>query len=149
MSRARHHIDGKHKAHGGKAHHGRHHRAMGGSLDKDERAKKGLKPAQSAPSEVYAGKGSHVEHEAEEHTIGAIHGAGSKKRMDRKRGGRVKHHADGGKTGADTHPYSSAHKHGGHVSAGHHPGQAKHKGMTGHHGHHAHGGAAHHAGRGR
>lgn len=136
MSRARHHTDGKHKARGGKVHHGAHHRAGGGSLNKDEHAKKGLKSKNESPSEAYDAKGSHVEHEAEEHTIGTIHGGHSKKRMDRKRGGRVHHHASGGKTGADTHPYSSAHKHGGGVHSGHHPGHPSKHSAHGHEGHH-------------
>ena len=76
--------------------------ADGGVIDKDK-----------SPTEVYAGKGSHVEHEAEEKKDGG--------RLKRKLGGRVEgkkpHHllhrpgrARGGGVGADMRPLSSAHR---------------------------------------
>jgi hypothetical protein len=72
-----------------------------------------------APKEVYAGAGSHVVHEAEEHKHGG--------RAKRKHGGHVErighihgehaaHHAghkprkSGGRTGSNMNPLSSAHK---------------------------------------
>ncbi len=69
----------------------------------------------------------------EKHSIGVIDGEKGKPRLDRKRGGKV-HRAHGGEAmkGSDTHPYSSAHKHGGKVHEGHHEGG--HDGM--HHGLH-------------
>lgn len=121
----------KHKL-GGKAHHGKR-RAEGGEAEVGN---------------------PHVFAEAKGHTIGTIHGEGGKKRMDRKRGGRVhsdaaedkkmireevkssalKGHASGGKTGSDTHPYTSAHAHGGKARAAGH-----HEGLHGaHHGHKEH-----------
>jgi hypothetical protein len=61
----------------------------------------------------------HVFAEAKEPTLGTINGKGSKPRMDRKCGGK----ASGGKTGSDTHPYTSAHANGGKAKAdGHHEG---------------------------
>ena len=57
----------------------------------------------------------HVFKIAKEGTVGTIHGEKGKERLDRKRGGKVHHRADGGKAGSDTHPYTSAHKHGGEV----------------------------------
>lgn len=54
---------------------------------------------------------------AEKHTVGKIEGGHSKKHLGRKHGGKC--HASGGKAGADTHPYSSAHKHGGKVHEKH------------------------------
>lgn len=83
-------------------HHSRKKHADGGVIDKD-----------TSPTEVYAGKGSHVEHEAEEKKHGG--------RIKRKHGGRVEgkkpHHllhrpgrARGGGVGADMRPLSSAHR---------------------------------------
>jgi hypothetical protein len=64
----------------------KHHRAKGGRT-------------------VYAGAGSNVAHEAEEHkhggSVGHLHGHKGKHRHKRKHGGRV---------GSDTHPFSSAHR---------------------------------------
>lgn len=80
----------------------RHKKEAGGVVDKDE-----------APGEVYAGKGSNVEKEAEE----KAHGGKVHKRM--KSGGHVEGHVGkrrldrpgrkrGGGVGSDMHPLSSA-----------------------------------------
>lgn len=108
MSRARHHRKGGHVS----SHHLKHH-ASGGAAETGN---------------------PHVFHLAHEGTSGTIHGDKAEDRMDRKRGGRAKHHATGGKSGSDMHPYTSAHAHGGH--AGHHTASSKH------HPHHAGGGHA-------
>ena len=63
----------------------------------------------------------------EKHSIGHIDGAPARKRLDRKRGGACRAHG-GEMKGSDTHPYSSAHKHGGKV---HH--EEHHGGEHGHH----------------
>ena len=59
-------------------------------------------------TEVYAGKGSHVAHEAEEKK----HGGGAKHHGMKAHGGRAKHRLDkrarGGRTGSDQSPFSSA-----------------------------------------
>jgi hypothetical protein len=43
--------------------------------------------------------------------LGTIHGDPASSRLDRKRGGKAKHRAHGGKVGSDEHPYTSAGKH--------------------------------------
>ena len=81
----------------------------------------------------------------EKHAVGHIGGEKAKPRLDRKRGGKVEHRAQGGEAkGADTHPYSSAHKRGGkvHEEGGH---KELHHGLHGaekehHKEHRAHGG---------
>jgi hypothetical protein len=108
----------KHKLGGKARHHGKHHAAGG---------------------EAEVGN-PHVFEEAKERSIGTIHGDGAKARMDRKRGGKA-HKAHGGKTGSDTHPYTSAHAHGGKAKAdGHHEGlhgaHRRHKEHKEHEGHH-------------
>ena len=100
-----------------KARHNRKHREEGGVVDKDE-----------SPKDVYAGKGSHVEKEADERKRGG--------RAKRKHGGMVHHEAgkhmghakhvgkveghmpkahagrkprkSGGRAGSDRNPFSSA-----------------------------------------
>jgi hypothetical protein len=103
--------------HTAKKHHGKHH-ADGGQ-------------AEVGNPKVFA--------EAKKHTEGKIDGGHAKKHLGRKHGGKC---ANGGKSGADTHPYSSAHKHGGKVE--HHKGHhSHHHGLHGaekhHHGHHKEG----------
>lgn len=85
----------------------RHKHEAGGVVDKDE-----------SPKEVYAGKGSHVEEEADERKDG---GKVGHKRMKHKDGGCIEGHAGkrrldrpgrkrGGGVGSDMHPLSSASK---------------------------------------
>ena len=107
---------------GHKAHHHRGHKKDGGPMV-------GVKEWEQdkAPKEVYAGKGSHVEHEAEEKKHGGRtkrkhgghvmhHHSGHVKHVGAIHGEGAKHHAGrkarkmGGKVGADSHPLSSAHK---------------------------------------
>lgn len=98
-----HHAHGgkAHHAHGGKAH--RKHKADGGpmhgEMDKDE-----------APSEVYAGAGSHVASEAKEKKrggramkhVGHVSGHKAKARADRPA------RKSGGRIGCEASPFSSA-----------------------------------------
>ena len=86
------------------------------------RHKKGVNQEEHrAEGGVVATGNPHVVKLAHEGTIGTIHGSEGKPRMDRKRGGKVHHRAEGGKVGAESHPYSSAHAHGGKVThAKHH-----------------------------
>lgn len=105
MSRARHHTHKKEHEH--------KHREMGGATE--------------------TGGNPHVFALAKEHkSIGTIGGEKSKARMDRKRGGKVKHHASGGSA---ANPYSE----------GKQPSEdRKHGGKAEHHMHHRkHGGAMH------
>lgn len=85
----------------------RHKHESGGVVDKDE-----------SPSEVYAGKGSNVEKEAEERADG---GKVGHKRMKHKEGGKIEGEAGkrrldrpgrkrGGGVGSDKSPLSSAAK---------------------------------------
>lgn len=55
---------------------------------------------------------------------GRVEGEPSKEHLGRRRGGKA-HRARGGKVGANEHPYSSAHAHGGKVEGhkGHHRGR--------------------------
>jgi hypothetical protein len=100
-----------------KGHKGLHHRKAGGPI-KDESVKHGLhhdkadgKHTKPGGSTGKAEGNKRVLAEAHEglkgggHIAGGSHGKG----LGRKRGGR----AHGGGVGADTHPFSSAHKHGG------------------------------------
>jgi|WetSurMetagenome_2_1015567.scaffolds.fasta_scaffold54994_2 hypothetical protein len=96
--------------HTAKKHHGKHH-ADGGE-------------AEVGNPKVFA--------EAKKHTEGKIEGGHAKKHLGRKHGGKC--HASGGKAGADTHPYSSARKHGG--KAEHHEGHSHHHGLHGAEKHH-------------
>jgi hypothetical protein len=116
MSRARHHTH--------KKEHEKHH-AAGGATE--------------------TGGNPHVFALAKEHhSIGHIDGAKAKPRLDRKRGGACRA-AGGGLKGSDTHPYSSAHKHGGKVHGEEHPlHHGLHDAHKGHHEHHKRHTMAHH-----
>lgn len=116
--------------------HKMHHRAKGGRV-------------------VYEGKGSNVEHEAEEHKhgggvhhkhVGKVHGHKGKHRQDKR--------ARGGGIGANTSPFSTAARHSdikrtthnaGHKEAANfeHGGKATHHMHPGHHGG-SHPGHGHH-----
>ena len=104
-----------HHAHGGDIHHSvkkhsmhsmkhRSHHAKGGKVEH------GVEDSDPSPSEVYAGKGSHVVRDAEKRKHGGrtkhLHAEGhhAKHRLDRparKHGGKVGH--------SEMHPFSSAH----------------------------------------
>lgn len=87
---------------------GRSGRASGGKI---ESAMKGDMDEGSAPSEVYAGKGSNVEKEAKERK----HGGKAEKKKVKMMGEKSKERKDrtprksGGKVGANLHPLSTAH----------------------------------------
>ena len=96
---------------GHKSHHHRKHKAEGGGMDSPSEGSKEWEEDKS-PSEVYAGKGSNVEKEADERKHGG--------RAKRKHGGKVHgkhamHHAgrhprkSGGRSGSNFSPLSSAH----------------------------------------
>ncbi len=98
----------------------------------------GVAPKHEGHREMYTGKGSHVEHEAEEKKKGGkveakAHGGPAKPRLDKKaRGGSVKAgkvHEGGDMTAS---PFSAAHiGHGSNAAEHPHPHHLKHKG---HHG---------------
>ena len=104
MSRLRHRSSGHKKTHEKTMHH-----AAGGEAEVGN------------PSVFKLAKG---------HSIGKIHGEGSKSHLGEAKGGKIdaKHRAKGG--GADQHPYSSAHAKGGkcHEKGGtvHHEGREHH-----------------------
>lgn len=120
---------------GHKAHHHAHkaHKSHGGHMDSP---KHGDKVHDKNPTEIYAGKGSHVVHEADERKHGGrtkkhhahhahhehhehahhMHPAKKhKKHVGHAEGEEMKHHAgrkprkSGGRTGSNMNPLSSAH----------------------------------------
>ena len=125
-----------------KAAHKSHH-AKGGAIKHDTSPKHHPhhnkvhpKHAKFGGTEQEAEGNKKVLHEAHEGTKGGGHiGGGSGPTMGRKRGGGAhhghhgQHKAHGGEVGADTHPFSSAHRAAAHGGAMHH-----------HALHHAHGG---------
>lgn len=99
------------------------HRAEGGEVEHE-----------GHPTEV--GGNPHVFKIAkEDKAIGHIHGDPAQSRLDRKRGGKA-HRAAGGKVGADAHPYTEAHKHGGEVKGHHSLHHGLHGAEKGHKEHH-------------
>jgi hypothetical protein len=114
----------EHKSHSRLRH--RKHREEGGPI-KDESVKHGShhnkvdsKHTKPGGSTGEAEGNKKVLHEAHEGLKGGGHIAGGSERggLHRKRGGKAHgehghHRAHGGEVGADKHPFSSAHKHGG------------------------------------
>lgn len=104
-------------------HHPRAEHAKGGHVDSPKR---GTKVHDKAPKEVYAGAGSHVVHEAEEHKRGGkVHKHKAKKHhLGHVEGHKAHHRADraprksGGRAGSNMNPLSSAHH--GTAPKGHH-----------------------------
>jgi hypothetical protein len=100
----------------GHKHHHHHPRAEHKKGGKVESAMHGDHIADKAPHEVYAGAGSNVVKEAEEHKHGGRAKRKTHKHVGHVHGHHTMHHAgrkprkSGGKVGADTHPLSSAHK---------------------------------------
>lgn len=95
-----------------KGKHNRKHKASGGEMDSPKEGTKSWEE-DKAPSEVYAGKGSNVEKEADERKRG---GRAKRKFGGKIHGGAPAVHAgramrkSGGRTGSNFSPFSSAKK---------------------------------------
>ena len=112
--KAHHHAE---HGHHGVVHKGVHHHHPRAAHAKGGKAGEGIEAVMDhdeAPKEVYAGAGSHVVHEAEEHKRG---GKAKKKKihLGHAEGHKSEHRADrkprksGGRAGSNMNPLSSAH----------------------------------------